>query len=552
MSIEKIREKVFKYIKDNKIKNSTDINLGSILNIYEKDKLDEYIYHFISDNKDMVNLYKDFESNIKPNNIVYTADLAFIKSPIKGIKVLYTILDEYDIAIMFSCIVDHFPRDMHKDYYNLIYYFKNIKAEANNITVGTDVLAFNLEINYISDNESILKATCCTNFSNEERCVNMRDKVTKYVGDFDLELVNKFKKELSKNVISNIKNKTEHDWIIDSIINIDNPPNNEFYYKLITIKSKLEEEYKSKVRKLIDDHKSFNTNNYVYDTLIRSIISNMEFRYAGQKNDIEFNEKRSIIYSLNILHHFILLNNDNYKSFISQLAEKIRLSIVQSNSNENAEYKLTKLMSSNLYCWVDIEWENIKINKVENCCKSYTLDFKILYKYLIDFLNSSDTISIKLDKPIKPKNDIPRLVLALDAIAHKYVINLNSSLYENLYTSGCELRKYINEKVDEYHLEIKNNGKNNIPWIKDYYDKQTPKYKEVFSNNGKILNIISIIRHIQDSLIRFGIKATLDKYECLEINDTGVMINFRKIMKFSENTKLTTECGIEFSDVENR
>ena len=552
MGIEKIREKVFKYIKDNEIKSSIDIDLGSILNTDEKDKLDEYIYHFISDNKDMVNLYKDFESNTKPNNIVYTADLAFIKSPIKGIKVLYTILDEYDIAMIFSCIVDHFPKDMHKDYYNLIYYFKNIKIEANNITVDTNILTFNLEINYIPDNESILKATCYTNFSNEERCVNMRDKVTKYVGDFDLELVNKFKKELSKNVISNIKNKTEHDWIIDSIKNIDNPPNNEFYYKLITIQNKLEEEYKSKVRKFIDDYKSFNTNNYVYDTLIRSIISNMEFRYAGQKNDIEFNEKRSIIYSLNILHHFILLNNDNYKSFISQLAEKIRLSIVQSNSNENAEYRLTKLMSSNLYCWVDIEWINIRINKVENCCKSYTLDFKILYRYLIDFLNSSDTVSIKLDKPIKPKDDIPRLVLALDAIAHKYVINLNNNLYENLYTSGCELRKYINEKVDEYHSEIKNNGKNNIPWIKDYYDKQTPKYKEVFSNNGKILNIISIIRHIQDSLIRFGIKATLDKYECLEINDTGVMVNFRKIMKFSENTKLTTECGIEFSDVENR
>ena len=118
MGIEKIREKVFKYIKDNGIKSSIDIDLGSILNTDEKDKLDEYIYHFISDNKDMVNLYKDFESNVKPNNIVYTADLAFIKSPIKGIKVLYTILDEYDIAMIFSCIVDHFPKDMHKDYYN--------------------------------------------------------------------------------------------------------------------------------------------------------------------------------------------------------------------------------------------------------------------------------------------------------------------------------------------------------------------------------------------------------------------------------------------------
>lgn len=548
MCIEKIREKVVKYIKDNKIKSSTDINLDNILNTYEKDKLDEYIYHFINDNKEMVELYKDFESN-KANNIVYTADLAFVKAPIKGMKVMYTLLDGYDIAMIFSCIIDHFPKNKNKDYCGLIDYFKNIKVELYNITIDTDIIACELQIN-LDDSAHILKANCYTNFSNEERCTNMRDKVSKYVGDFDLELVDKFKKELSKNAISN--NKTEYKWIIDSINSIDNPPNNEFYYKLITIQNKLEEEYRSKVRKFIDDYKSFNTNNYVYDTLIRSIISNMKFRYAGQKNDIEFNEKRSIIYSLNILHHFILLNNNNYKSFILQLAEKIRLSIMQSNSNENAEYRLTKLMSSNLYCWVDIEWTNFKINKVENCCKSYTLDFKILYRYLIDFLNFSDTFSIKLDKPIEPKDDITRLVLALDAIAHKYVINLNSSLYENLYTSGCELRKYINEKTDEYHLEIKNNGKNNIPWIKDYYDKQTPKYKEVFSNNGKILNIISIIRHIQDSLIRFGIKATLDKYECLEINDTGIMVNFRKIMKFSENTKLTTECGIEFSDIENR
>lgn len=541
MCIEKIREKVVKYIKDNKIKSSTDINLNDILNTYEKDKLDEYIYHFINDNKEMVELYKDFESIKKPNNIVYTADLAFIKAPIKGIKVMYTLLDEYDISMIFSCIIDHFPKNKNKDYYGLIDYFKNIEVELYNITIDTNIIACGLQIN-LDDSAHILKANCYTNFSNEERCTNMRDKVSKYVGDFDLELVNKFKKELVKNIIANPKNKQYYDWVFDSINNIENPPNNDFYYKLITIKNKLDEEYKSKVRKFIDTYRAFNTNNYVYDTLIRSIISNIEFHY-NDHND----QRRENIAALNMLHHFILLNDDNYKSSILELLEEIRLEIIKSSSNEDAEYKIHKLIDIDLLV-------DIKIDKLLDSDKSCNIYFKINYEYFLKYLDSgktiTDIISLKLKKPTSPKDDVPRLVLALDAIAHKYITDLSSSIYGNLYASGCELRKYINEKTDEYHLEIKNNGKNNIPWIKDYYDKQTPKYKEVFSNNGKILNIISIIRHMQDSLIRFGVKATLDKYECLEINDTWVMVNFRKIIKFSENTKLTTECGINFSDIE--